>query len=138
MLDLEVLSHLEAGLETDRKVVGDVVATDRQNGGLEGRTIEEKGQIDRAGPDIGHSHAEVALRFRQHRLSRGERVGDELVDLDVRCLDAFGQVPHSRGRGGHDVGLDLQTDGAHAERILHTLLTVDDEAARKDMQDFAI
>src|SRR5450759_3165 len=138
VLDLEILRHLQAGLETDGKVVGDVVAANRKNGRLEGRTIEEQGQVDCARSDVGHSHAQVALGFREHRLSRGQRAGYELVDLDVRGLDALGQVPDGRSGGGNDMGLDLAADGAHAKRILHALLTVDDEAAWQDVEDFAV
>jgi hypothetical protein len=63
---------------------------------------------------------------------------DQLVDLDVGGLDALRQVADGGGAGGDDVGLDLEADGAHAERILDALLAVDDEAARQDVEDFAV
>ena len=65
----------------------------------------------------------------------GERVDDELVDLDPGRGDALGQVL-DRGRGRRDdVGLDLEPEGAHPERILDALLAVDREAASLDVED---
>ena len=51
--------------------------------GVERRALDEQGQVDRPGADVGDGHAELLLRLGQDRLGRGERVGHQLVDLDV-------------------------------------------------------
>ena len=135
MLDLEVLGDLDARLEPDGDVVGHVGATDRQDPGVERRAVLEQGEVDGARADVGDGHAELLLGLGQDRLGRGQRVRDQLVDLDTGRGDALGQVL-DRGRGrGDDVGLDLQAQRAHPERILDALLAVDREAASLDVQD---
>ena len=47
-------------------------------------------------------------------LGRGQRVDDELVDLDAGRGHALGQVLDRRRRRRDDVGLDLEPQGAHA------------------------
>src|ERR1035437_3661854 len=136
--DLEILGHLEARLEADGHVIGDVDAADRQNRRLERRTVEEEREVDGAGAHIGHGHAQLALGIRQDGFGRSERGGDRLVDLYVCRQDAFGQIAHGRGGSRDDVSLDLQADGAHPQRILDAFLAIDDVAAWDDVQDFAV
>ena len=137
--DLELLGDLEARLEPDGDVVGDVVAADRQDARC--------GTASRPGTARGRSCPRRCRRPRRpssfsvsdsDRLGRGERVGDELVDLDAGRGDALGQVL-DRGRGRRDdVRLDLEAQGAHPERVLDALLAVDGEAAPLDVEHLAV
>ena len=136
--DLELLGHLQAGLQDGRDVHRHVVAADRQDTGVERRAVREQGQVDRARPDVGNAHAEVLLGLGQDGLGRGQRAGDELVDLDVGGDHALLEVLDRGGRGGDDVGLDLEPDRAHAERVLDPFLAVDDEAPGQDVEHFAV
>ena len=54
---LEFLGHRERGLDPDRDVVGHVVATDRQDPGVERRALLEQGEVDGAGADVGDRDA---------------------------------------------------------------------------------
>ena len=123
--DLELLGHGEVGLEPDGHVVGDVDAAERQDRGVERRAVEEERHVGRAGADVGDGHAQLALRLGEHRLARGERRDDQLVDAHAGLADALGQVLE-RGRAAvDDVRLDLEADGAHADGVLDALLAVD-------------
>ncbi len=119
-------------------VVGHVVPTDRQHPGVERRALLEEREIDRAGADVGDRHAELLLGLGQDGLGRGQRVGDELVDLDAGRGHALGQVLDGGRRGRDDVRLDLEAQGAHPERILDPFLAVDREAAPLDVEDLAV
>ncbi len=136
--DLELLGDLEAGLEPDRDVVGDVRAADRQHPGVERRAVLEEREVDGAGTDVGDRDTELLLRRDQDRLGRGERIDHQLVDLDARLGDALGQVLDRRRRRGDDVGLDLELEGAHPERVLDPLLAVDRETPSLDVEDVAV
>ena len=138
MLDLEVLGDLDARLEPDRHVVGDVRATDRQDPGVERRAVLEQGEVDGAGADVGDGDAELLLGLGQDRLGRGERVDDQLVDLDAGRGHALGQVLDRRRGRRDDVRLDLEAQRAHPERVLDALLAVDGEAAPLDVEDDAV
>ena len=67
-----------------------------------------------------------------------EQIGDELVDLHAGRGHALGQVLDGRGGRGDDVGLDLEPQRAHPERVLHALLAVDREAPPLDVEDLAV
>ncbi len=136
--DLEFLGDLDARLEPDRDVVGDVRAADRQDPGVERRAVLEEGQVDRPGADVGDGHAELLLGLGQDRLGRCQRVDHQLVDLDPGRRDALGQVLDRRRGRGDDVGLDLEPQRAHPERVLDALLAVDREAAPLDVEDVAV
>jgi hypothetical protein len=60
------------------------------------------------------------------------------MSATTRRLHALGQVLHGGGGGRHDVRLDLEADRAHPERVLHALLTVDDEPPRQDVENVAV
>ena len=136
--DLELLGDLDARLEPDRDVVGDVRAADRQDPGVERRAVLEEGEVDRPGADVGDRDAELLLGLGQDRLGRRQRVDDQLVDLDPGRGDALGQVLDRGRRRGDDVRLDLEPQRAHPERVLDALLAVDREAAPLDVQDVAV
>ena len=69
---------------------------------------------------------------------RGERIGDQLVDLHAGRGDALGQVLDRRRGRRDDVRLDLEAQGAHPERVLDALLAVDREATPLDVEDLAV
>ena len=54
------------------------------------------------------------------------------------AIDALRQVLDRGRRAGDDVGLDLEPERAHPERVLDALLAVDDEAAPHDVEDLAV
>ena len=111
----------------DRDVHRHVVAADRQDRGVERRAVGEQGEVDGPGADVGHRDPELLLGLGQDGLGRGQRVGDQLVDLHAGRDDALGEVLDRGRRAGDDVGLDLEPDRAHLERVLDPLLAVDDE-----------
>ena len=105
---------------------------------VEGRAVLEQGEVDGPGADVGDGDAQLLLGLGEHGLGRGQRVRDQLVDLDPGGGHALGQVL-DRGRGRRDdVRLDLETQGAHPERVLDAFLAVDGEAAALDVQDLAV
>ena len=105
---------------------------------MERRAVLEEGEVDRPRADVGDGHAELLLGLGQDRLGRCQRVDHQLVDLDPGGGDALGQVLDRRGGRRDDVGLDLEPQRAHPERVLDALLAVDREAAPFDVQDVAV
>ena len=58
--------------------------------------------------------------------------------LTPACSHALGEVLDRRRGRRDDVGLDLELEGAHPERILDALLPVDGEAAPLDVEDVTV
>jgi hypothetical protein len=137
-LDLELLGDLDARLEADRDVVGDVRATDRQHPVWNGEPSWKRARSIVPAPMSATADAELLLGLGQDRLGRRERVDHELVDLDPGRGDALGQVLDRGRRRRDDVGLDLEPQRAHPERVLDALLAVDREAAPLDVEDVAV
>ena len=139
VLDLELLGDLEARLEPDRDVVGDVVAADRQDRacGTASRRRTARGRSCPAPMSATATPSSFSVSDRTASAD-GERVDDELVDLDPGRGDALGQVLDRGRRRRDDVGLDLEPERAHPERVLDALLAVDREAARRDVEDVAV
>ena len=81
---------------------------------------------------------EVLLGLVEDGLGGGQRVDDELVDLHAGRGHALGQVLDRGGRGRDDVGLDLEAQRAHPERVLDALLAIDREAAPLDVEHLAV
>ena len=102
------------------------------------RPIGEHRDVGGAAADVDQAHAQVLLVFGQHRHRRGERLQDQVVDFEAAAAHALHDVLRGRHRAGHDVHLDFQAHAAHAERLAHVLLAVDDEFLVEDVQDLLV
>ena len=105
---------------------------------MERRALEEQGEVDRAGAEVGDRDAELLLGLVEDRLGRGQRVDDQLVDLHAGRGDALGEVLDRASPRRDDVRLDLEPQRAHPERVLDALLAVDREAAPLDVEHLAV
>ena len=92
------------------------------------------------GADVGHGHARGPSRCRTGRpRPRPAGAATKLVDLarPAWCTHLVRFCTAVAG-GVDDVGLDLQADRAHADRVVDALLAVDDEGPRQDVQDLPV
>ena len=53
-------------------------------------------------------------------------------------MHALDDVLHRRHRAGHQVHLDVEAPGVHADRLLHPVLAIDDELLHQRMQDLVV
>src|SRR5687768_15612101 len=136
--DLELLRRRQRRLDPDRDVVGHEVAAHGQDARPERRALAEHREVDGPRADVGHGHAELALRLVGDGLGRRQGVHHELVDLDPGLADALHEVLHRRLGRGHDVGLDLEPKRAHPERVLDALLAVDVEPPALHVEHLAV
>src|SRR5262245_7258564 len=121
-----------------RDVVGDLVARDRDHGGMPDRAVREDGDIGGAAADVEQAHAEVFLVLRQHRARGGEGLQDEVVHLQATAAHALHDVLRRRHRARDDMHLDLEAHARHADRLAHVLLAVDDELLAQHVQDLLV
>ena len=95
--------------------------------------------IGRAAADVHQADAELLLVVVQHRHRRGERLQDHVLAPRGRSGARTSVMFSDRGDGaGDDVHLDFEAHAAHAERLAHVLLPVDDEFLRQDVQDLLV
>ena len=60
------------------------------------------------------------------------------LHLEPAAAHALDDVLRRRHRAGDDVHLHFEAHAAHAERLAHVLLAVDDEFLRQDVQDLLV
>ncbi len=137
VLDLHFLRHIGRQTQAVGDIGGQMVAADRQHLGVPDVAVNKNRQVGGAAADIHHHNAHFLLGISQRHLSRSQRVEDVGLHLDAGRFHALGQVLHRGGGGGDDVGLHLQPEAVHAQRLADALLPVHDEAARDDVQHFA-
>ena len=137
VFELEGLGDLRGDPEDDAQVAGDGLTAHRDGRGVGDRAVVEHGEVGGVTADIDQRHAELPVLVAQVGLGGRERGEDQLVDLDSRPLDAFGEVLDPRLGRGDDVGLHLEPDRGHADRIADALLAVDHVSPGDHVQDLA-
>ena len=68
----------------------------------------------------------------------GERLQHQVAHFQPAAAHALHDVLRRRHRAGDDVHLHLEPHAAHAERLAHVLLAVDDEFLIEDVQDLLV
>ena len=138
VLHLQLLGVWRRRAERDADVVGDLVAGDRQHGGVADRAATEHRDVGRTGADVDQADAEIALVGQQRRVARREVLQDQLVDLETAGFDALVDVLRRRDRAGDDMDLGFEADAVHADRIMDAFAAIDDEFLRDHMQDLLV
>ena len=110
----------------------------RQHVGVDDVPFEKDRVVCRPGTDVHQQHAHLALVLRQHRLGSGKLLEHELLHCDARFVHTGQNVLVVRARAGDDVDVRLQPAGGHAEGIVDSVLSVDDELARDHVQQLQL
>ena len=63
---------------------------------------------------------------------------DQVAHLQPAALDAFDDVLCRRHCAGDDMHFHFQLHAAHADRLAHVFLAIDDEFLRQDMQNLLV
>ena len=138
VIELQVLSLVKRGAQSDRDVARDVVAADGQDGEVPRRAFIEDDDVGGAGPDLDQADAKLDLLGAQDSLARGQPGADDVFDVEARTVHALDHVL-DRGLGaGEDVGLDLEPVTRHADRVSHPVLSVHGVSTGDDMDDLAV
>lgn len=111
---------------------------DGDHGRVADRAFAENGDVGGAAADVDQHHAQFLFVFGQHRQARGQWLQDQVVHLQTAAAHALDDVLCRADRAGDDVHLHFQADAAHADRLAHVLLAIDDEFLREDVQDLLV
>jgi hypothetical protein len=105
--------------------VGDVGATDRQHPGVERRAVWKRARsIVPAPMSATATPSSFSVSDRTASADASESTTSSSI-LTPAAADALGQVLDRGRRRRDDVGLDLEPQRAHPERVLDALLAVD-------------
>ena len=92
---LEVFGGFPWTAEDSGEVVGQLGASDRQTGGVSDAAFIVDSNGCRAPADIDEGNSLLAFLIFKNAGRRGNAFEDDVIDLDARAFDAFGQVLHS-------------------------------------------
>ena len=79
-----------------RDVVGDLVAGDRQRGGMADRALHEHRDVGGAGADVDQHTPSSRSSAVSTAVLDGDRRRDQVVDLQAAAIDALGDVLRRR------------------------------------------
>ena len=134
---LDLLGFRNRRAQADGDVVGEVIATDGDDGGVPHAAALEDGEVGGSAADVEQRDAQLFLVRGQHRLGRRELADHRIDHFDAGPVDASHEVLRRRLAAGDDVHVDLEPGAGEADRRTDALLLVDDEILRQHVEDLA-
>ena len=102
------------------------------------RAAKEYGEVGRPAADVDDARAEFLFVVGQYRVTRSKLLENDVVDLESTSLHALDDVLCCALRAGDHVYLGLETNTEHADGFADTLLIVDQEFLRQNVQDLLV
>src|SRR6266704_2575375 len=136
--DLELLGFGSRRAQGHRDIVGDLIAGDRYDGRMADRAFAEHRDVARSAADVDQAHAELFFVLGERGERGRKRLQDQIVYLQAAAAHALDDILRGRHGAGDDVHLDLEPYAAHAERLAHAVLAVDDEFLGEDVQHLLV
>ena len=116
-------------------VIGEMIASHRNDGRVKHSVLDEDGQIAGAASDVTNHHPHLSLGIRQNSFSRSERAEHPAIHGDPGCIDAHLQILQSGCSRSDDVRFDLQPVAVHTDGGFDAFLSIHNEAPRNDMHN---
>src|SRR5262249_31371166 len=110
---------------------------DADDGGMPEAPALVNGDVGGPTPDVHERHTELFLVLGQDRLARSELLHDRLCDSHPRPVHTGDDVLRRALASGDDVNVDLETGPGHSHRRADSVLLVDHEILRQDVEDLA-
>src|SRR4029079_9747421 len=99
-------------------VAGEVFAAQSNHGGGDDGAAGEDGDVGGAAADVHQAHAQLLLVLSQHGLGGGERLQDDVGDVQAGAVGALDDVLRAGDGARDDVHLGLQAHAGHAQGLL--------------------
>ena len=137
-MDFDVLGCTVRRTQGLCQVFGNQIAGNGNNRGMADGTIGINRDVGRTAANINDAYTQIFFVFSQNGMTACQRLKHDLIHLQATALDAFLDILQSSVRTGNDVYTGIQTHAAHADRLFHTGLVVDDVLLNYGMQDVVI
>ncbi len=115
-----------------------MVSADGQHLGVPEASFEKERNIRRASADIDDDHAQVLLLAGEHGAGGRQGLEHQVVHVEPGPGAALDDVLDGGETAGDDMHLGLEPHAEHAERVLDTVLVVDDEFLGKHVEDLLV
>ena len=125
-------------MQPDGDIIGQVVAPQVKNLGVTEAIFNKDRHIRRAAANIDNRHPHMPLLRAQDGTVTGQWFEHQFIDINAMRHYTLDQIVHRRATAGHNVGIDLQTIGIHAQRLLHIVLPINGPVARNRVNHLLI
>src|SRR5450830_141944 len=132
--DLDLFGVLSRCAQRHGNVVGDLVAGNRDHGGVTDRTLGEDRDVGGAAADVHQAHAQFFFVVGQYRVGRSQLLENDVVDFQAAAAHTLFNVLCGIDRAGHHVDLGFQPHARHAEGLAYAFLVVDHVVLRQGVQ----
>ena len=102
------------------------------------RTIGVHGDVSGTTTNVYHAHTQIFFIFSQHRMATGQRLQNQIINVQTATVNAFLNVLHRSHRTRDDVYTRIQTHATHANGLFYTGLVVDDVFLYHGMQHIVV
>ena len=102
------------------------------------RALGKDCNVSGAAANINQADAQLLLIVREHRIARCKLLQSQITDLQSTVTHALVNILRSTDRPGDDMHPRLEAYTRHANRLMDSLLLIDDEFLRQYMQNFAV
>ena len=137
-MDFDVLGGTVRRTQGLCQVFGNQIAGNGNNRSMADGAIGINRDVGRTAANVDDAHAQIFFVFSQNGMTACQRLKHDLIHLQAAALDTFLDILQSSVRTGNDVHAGIQTHAAHADRLFHTGLVVDDVLLNHGMQDIVI
>ncbi len=114
---LDALGFRNRRAQTDREIVGEMIAADGNRTRVANHAADEKDQVRAAAADIEQAAAEFALILSERGFRGSERLQNCIADDDAGAIRGSDQILRGGNRGRNDVNVDFETLPNHADGI---------------------
>src|SRR6185369_8063652 len=138
VLTLQFLSLRHRHLQTYSQIVGKVCPADRNRGRVRHCSFKENCQVTGVCSNVENANPEFALVGRERGLSSGDRFEYGLRNFKPRPVCTRNGALECAARACGNVEIHLKTRTDHAYGVENTGLIIEDELARKQVENLAI
>src|SRR3984957_19717840 len=129
---------VDGGAQADREIVGEVVAADRDGGGVARDAAGKSDEFGGAAADVEQAGAEFAFVLGQARFGGGQRFKHGIVDADAGPIHGGDDILGGGAGGGDDVHVGFEARAHHADGVADIVLSIEKKFLRKDVKNFAV
>src|ERR1700722_6781113 len=134
----DFFGFVDRGAQADRQIVGEMVAADRDGGGVARHAARKSDEFGGAAADIEQAGSEFAFVLGQAGFGGGQRLKDGVVDSNAGAIHGGDDILGRGARGGDDVHVGFEALAHHADGVADIVLSVEKKFLGKDVKNFAV
>src|SRR5277367_763159 len=138
VLAFDFFSFVDGGAQADRQIVSEMIAADRDGGGVARDSAGEGDKFSGAAADVEEASAEFAFILSETGFGGSERLENRVVDADARAIHGGDNILGGGAGGGDDVHVGFEALADHADGVADIILGVEKKFLGKDVEHFAI